>query len=426
MRPSKFGLLSVLLAVSTVLLSTPAFAQSTGSLVYVFRGSPNCGNGVEPLGEAGPLIADSQGNLYGTTLGGGDGVHGCVFKLSATGNGWTESVLWTFNGDDGAYPWAALTLDSSGNLYGTTSGGGLYNAGTVFELSPGWDGWSEKILHSFGSPGDGIQPLSNLIFGPNGSLYGTTFLGGIGGNGVVFRLTPAADGWNETILYSPGGEGDGHKLIGGLVMDRDGTLYGCAEYGGIGGGGGNGAVYELVPYNGGYQENVIHDFHNFPDGAHPNAGLTIGLDGALYGTTLFGGYKGNFRCASAGCGAIFRLAKDPAGVWRERILRQMRGYDGWNLTGSVAFDFAGNLYVAAQAGGAHDYGSILMLTPSESSEWKETMLYSFTDQNDGAAPYAGGIIVDNTLFGMTSISGAHGQGTLFEFTPPSPNNARRH
>src|SRR4029077_8626389 len=110
--------------------------------------------------------------------------------------------------------------------------------------------------------------------------------GGIGGGGVVFKLTPGADGWTETILYSSRGKGDGHKLIGGLVMDRDGTLYGCAEYGGVGGGVGNGAVYALVPYNGGYQETIIHDFGNIQDGRHPNAGLTIGPDGALYGTTV--------------------------------------------------------------------------------------------------------------------------------------------
>jgi uncharacterized repeat protein (TIGR03803 family) len=416
----RFSGLSVLLTIS-VALSASAVAQSTGSLIYVFPGSPNCGNGATSLGEAGPLIADTQGNLYGTTLGGGDGVDGCVFELSPTGGGWTESVLWTFNGADGAYPWAALVLDDSGNLYGTTSGGGAYNAGTVFELSPGQAGWTETVLHSFGSPGDGVDPVSNLIFGPDRSLYGTTFFGGIGGGGVVFKLTPGADGWTETILYSSGGKGDGHKLIGGLVMDRDGTLYGCAEYGGVGGGVGNGAVYALVPYNGGYQETIIHDFSNFQDGRRPNAGLTLGPDGALYGTTVYGGYTGNFRCANSGCGVIFRLAKDPAGNWNEQVLRQMHGYDGWNLTGSVVFDPDGNLYAAAQAGGVHDDGSVFMLTPSASGEWHETMLYSFSDRDDGAVPYAGVIFVNGSIFGMTSIGGAHGQGTVFEFTPPPVN-----
>jgi len=131
---------------------------------------------------------------------------GMVFELTpAKGGGWTEKALHNFNsnGTDGTYP-GGLILDAAGNLYGTTGGGGAYDAGTVFELTPNASGsWTEKVLHAFNpDDGDGASP-AGLIVDANGNLYGTTLEGGAHGQGTVFELTPKADGgWTEEVLHS--------------------------------------------------------------------------------------------------------------------------------------------------------------------------------------------------------------------------------
>ena len=144
----------------------------------------------------GGLIFDSSGNLYGTTQAGGayagNALSGTVYELSPNGDGtWSEKVLHSFgNGTDGAQPMAGLVADPAGNLYGTTFRGGANSAGTVFKLTPVGDGtWTEKIVHSFGKGTDGSTPFhSSLIFDSAGNLYGTTSAGGKYGAGTVFRI----------------------------------------------------------------------------------------------------------------------------------------------------------------------------------------------------------------------------------------------
>jgi uncharacterized repeat protein (TIGR03803 family) len=150
---------------------------------------------------------DTAGNLYGTTTIGGAYTYGAVFELMPTSEGWTEKVLHSFNkdGKDGYQTYANLVLDGAGNLYGTTDRGGVYNDGTVFELLPVAGGsWTEKILHNFGDNSkDGTNPEGGLIFDATGKLYGTTVLGGVFGYGTVFYLTPrTGGGWTEEILHS--------------------------------------------------------------------------------------------------------------------------------------------------------------------------------------------------------------------------------
>jgi uncharacterized repeat protein (TIGR03803 family) len=211
----------------------------------------------------GSLIADKEGNLYGTTYGGGNlscsPPFGCgtVFELSPPAEGqtaWKETVLYRFaGGSDGQNPEAGLIADDSGALYGTTEGGEYGNAGTVFKLTPpakGQTNWTEAVLYNFCSqPGcsDGKNPYAGLIADKEGALYGTTETGGRGGNGTVFKLTPPGKGqtaWTEIVLHRFAGGSDGEGPIAGLIADNSGALYGTTL---VGGTGAAGTVFKLTP-----------------------------------------------------------------------------------------------------------------------------------------------------------------------------------
>ncbi len=243
------------------------------------------------------LIFDAAGNLYGTTNRGGSGSGGqggdrcgTVFKLTPNGDGsWTESVLHSFNGSDGRYPYGGLTFDAAGNLYGTTPLGGAFERGTGFELTPNGDGsWTESVLHSFNGS-DGAYPYAGLTFDAAGNLYGSTADGGSGAWGTVFELTPNGDGaWIESVLHSFNGS-DGAYPCAGLTFDAAGNLYGTTEDGGSGAWG---TVFELTPNgDGSWVESVLHSFSG-GDGDYPVSGLIIDAAGNLYGTTLEGGSYG--------------------------------------------------------------------------------------------------------------------------------------
>jgi uncharacterized repeat protein (TIGR03803 family) len=247
------------------------------------------------------LVFDASGNLYGTTRYGGAHHGGTVFKLTPKAGGdWTEAVLHNFNlnGKDGVRPFAALAFDaSSGNLYGTTYEGGAHSGGTVFALMPQAGGsWTEKVLHSFNNNGeDGLSPYAGLILDASGNLYGTTVGGGVGGQGTAFELKPKAGGrWTETVLYKFNklGNGDGMEPYAGLVFDGSGNLYGTTETGGAYDS--YGTVFELTPTTGGiWTEKILHSFDdNRTDGLYPYAGLIFDTSGNLYGTTVEGGAYG--------------------------------------------------------------------------------------------------------------------------------------
>jgi len=196
------------------------------------------------------LIPDAAGNLYGTTPQGGANSFGTVFEMvQKTGGGWAEKVLYSFNSKpDGNTPYASLIFDTSGNLYGTTFYGGTFGYGTVFELMPAGGGsWTETVIHDFDNNGtDGALPFAGLSFDSSGNLYGTTELGGTAGFGTVFELTPAGGGsWTETILHSFANTPDGSDPIGGVSIDTStGIIYGTTEEGGDYG---YGTVYKIMP-----------------------------------------------------------------------------------------------------------------------------------------------------------------------------------
>ncbi|MGA7218290.1 MAG: choice-of-anchor tandem repeat GloVer-containing protein [Candidatus Sulfotelmatobacter sp.] len=186
------------------------------------------------------LIFDAAGNLYGTTMTGGRALKGSVYELPAPN--YALSTLASFNGANGNAPTAGVILDSLGNLYGTTSAGGYFSKGNVFELSPnGNGGWSETILFSFN--GANGQAPGALTFDSQGNLYGTTVTGGTYNAGVMFELSPGAT-WTETVLHNFGGAGDGATPVGALIFDFLGNLYGATSAGGANG---VGIVYEITP-----------------------------------------------------------------------------------------------------------------------------------------------------------------------------------
>jgi uncharacterized repeat protein (TIGR03803 family) len=319
-----------------------------------------CGfNGEDGSGPEASLIFDGAGNLYGTTYNGGEYGYGTVFELTPTAGGaWTKKVLHSFNdnGEDGYGPFASLIFDASGNLYGTTYNGGTYSWGTVFELKPKAGGsWAEKVLHSFNDNGtDAARPYASLIFDASGNLYGTTGGGGTYSLGTVFELKPkAGGGWAEAILYNFDDNGrDGWGPVASLIFDAVGNLYGTTSQGGAHN---HGTVFEMKPKaGGGWSEASLHSFDN-QDGYGPQAGLIFDAAGNLYGTTYLGGAYGD--------GVVFELSPAAGRGWTESVLWSFNGTDGSSPYASLIFDGSGNLYGTTSVGGAYSGGTVFEITP---------------------------------------------------------------
>jgi uncharacterized repeat protein (TIGR03803 family) len=229
-----------------------AFRMGSGSLPVQTSVLHSFGGGNDGSQPSGSLASDASGNLYGTTWAGGAYQLGCVFELvlDPLSGDWTETVLYSFDGPDGANPYGGAILDAAGNLYGTTYAGGTDGVGTVFKLTANsGESWSESVLHSFATGNsDGGNPYSGLTFDPQGNLYGTTNSGGPGGHGTVFRLTPMPTGqWIETTLYGFTELANGWWPVGGVVLDSGGNIYGTTCTGGTGGLEYGGVVFEITP-----------------------------------------------------------------------------------------------------------------------------------------------------------------------------------
>jgi uncharacterized repeat protein (TIGR03803 family) len=303
------------------------------------------------------------GNIYSVTQGGRG--QNLVFELTpSTGGTWTETTLYTFpdTGTHGYQPYGAPTFDSAGNLYGTTNTGGAYgttnSGGTVYELSPkAGGGWSQRVVHSFGNGTDGSLPYSGVTLDSAGNIYGTTTSGGTGGAGTVFELIRQPGGaYREKILHSFSGGVDGADPRCGLIFDSAGNLYGTA----VGGGAyGSGVAFELIPQpNGSWQEKRLHSFGNGTDGGGPYNFGTLIFDAAgnLYGTTFFGGTLGG--------GTAFELSPQSGGGWTERRLHNFGASgDGVEVLAGLTFDSAGNLYGTTQGGGSSGGGTVFEITP---------------------------------------------------------------
>jgi uncharacterized repeat protein (TIGR03803 family) len=368
-----------------------AYAQDT--TIYTFTGGNDGGNPPCGLISGGKGVLPGKARFFGLTYEGGASGYGTVYEL---GNAGFESVLYSFTGgSDGASPQSCPISDKTGNLYGTTEGGGVYGYGVVFKLAPGG---KETVLHSFTGGADGGYPFANLVADASGNLYGTTVEGGDDGLGVVFRV--ATDG-TETVLYSFAG-GDGAYPRAGLVMDKAGNLYGTTEGGGAQG---LGVVFEV---GSGGTEKVLHSFAGGSDGATPVASVILDKKENLYGTTLGGGASDE--------GTVFRISRKG----KEVVLHSFTGGSDGSEPFAGVVEKDAYLYGTTFEGGASGFGTVFKL-PSKGGN--DTVLYSFTGGSDGGFP--DGTVLDQggNLFGTTSAGGdpgctaGEGCGVVFEITP---------
>lgn len=388
-------------------------------------------DGAEPQSA---LIADSAGALYGTTSEGGSYGYGTVFKLTNSGAGWQETTLYNFTtgSPNGTYSYSnpsSLVFDTAGNLYGETGTGGSAQYGMVFELSPSSSGeWTEKTLFNF-TTATGIFPFGGLVIDSVGNLYGTTQGGGLIQNGchfgcgTVFKLSPQQGSWSETILYNfAGGSSDGAVPLGGVIFDQAGNLYGTTSSGGIDGAAcstGCGTVFKLTPNSGAWTESVLYEFAGANgDGGSPQAGVVFDQAGNLYGTTFRGGTF-NQICTYLGCGTVFELSPK-SGAWSETILYSFRGEDALDPAAGLIFDPAGNIYGTALGGTLGDYGTVFELSPASGGNWNETTLHTFPfpGTGDGYSPEGSVILgASGVLYGTTAGGGEGNGGMVFQITP---------
>jgi uncharacterized repeat protein (TIGR03803 family) len=409
--------INAILALIIITAGTPLHA--TNKVIHEFNGT----KGGNPLAQ---LVIDSSGNLYGTTAGGGQvkctNVCGVVFKLSRMEDGGlAETVLHSFRGGktDGGSPQAGVVIDGTGNIYGTTYGGGgtgcddgsaELGCGTVYELSPTLTGgWTYSVIYSFTGGADGAQPLSQLVLDSSGNLYGTTLYGGSHNFGGVFELSHSSGTWVETVLYSFTGGTDGANPYAGVIFDGSGNLYGTTWKGGYTGGicgaPGCGVVFELSNSSGVWTESVLYTFLGGTDGAFPAAPLTRDALGSLYGMTTTGGVAGG--CGGEGCGVVFDLSNS-SGVWTETVLKTFQpGSSGLGGYGGATPYYSGV--------------TVFELSPSGGS-WTEKVLDSFSGPN-GENPDSG-VTLDGSgnVFGATVEGGPNrcGGGTcgvIYEITP---------
>jgi uncharacterized repeat protein (TIGR03803 family) len=383
----------------------------------------------------------------------------------------TLSVLHNFTGQfDGAAPLSGLTMSADGDLYGTTSAGGIHGFGNVYRIAHSGGNWSFSSVYSFQGwtqfSLDGGSPYSRVTIGPDGALYGTTRIGGNGsgcrqlhGCGTIYtlRLTPSGV-WTEKMIFQFGFENGENPYYGDVVFDQAGNLYGSTRNGGDNA---MGVVYKLAPRQGNWIESVIYSFNGL-DGGTPLAGPSIDVSGNMYGTASVGG--------TYGWGTVYRLSPSNA-TWSATVLHNFQGgsegmipaanvlldaadnlygateagsdagggsafelarlAEGWNLATLAAFpgsqsggsfrtlamDNSGNLYGTTAADGVHQLGSIFKLARTLDG-WAYQSLHDFTGGSDGGYPY-GTLSFDaaGNIYGTASSGGTYGNGIVFELTP---------
>ncbi|HEX8818278.1 MAG TPA: choice-of-anchor tandem repeat GloVer-containing protein [Terriglobales bacterium] len=368
------------------------------------------GTGEDGAGVWGSLAIDEHGNLYGTTEGGGGTCCGIAFQLTPQPDGrWTENILYDFNCKvGGCQPFAGLVADPAGNLYGMANtdvfeltpgqsgwtisvlndqqggtesllldqagnlyaslGAGEYNQGAISELVKDQN-WTENWLYSFCSENsrqrrcmDGTDALSALTWGPDGALYGTTKHGGnpqynspncgIIGCGVVYQLSPQADGtWKENVLHSfPAFESDGYTLFDSVILDKSGNVYGATAQGGTKN---CGSIFKLTHEVTGWKETILHECGS--------NNLIFDANGNLWGTTPGGG--------KYGYGTVFELSPQKSGKWKYTVVHQFNGADGASPNAAVTFDEQGNLYGTTVLGGpGNSVGVVFEITTTPSPQ----------------------------------------------------------
>jgi uncharacterized repeat protein (TIGR03803 family) len=362
-----------------------ASAADTIKTLHTFTGGPD---GSVPYGG---LTEGSDGNFYGTTYSGGGSDLGTVFSITGAG---ILSNVYNFGGSsDGENPEAGLIQGSDGFLYGTTYGGGTGGAGTVFKV--GATG-GLTTLHYFTGRADGGYPQAGIFQGSDSNYYGTTSGGGTSGEGTLFVVFPT--GFISEYSFTGGTNGANPKA--GLVQGTDGNFYGTTYSGGVSNAG---AVFRYSLANG---LTPLYNFTGGEDGANPQGALVEGSDSNFYGTTFGGanGYGTVFRISTNGNLTVLWIFGD--------------GSDGGNPEGGLILGQDGNFYGTASTGGNSGAGTVFKIKVTKNSA-SLTTLYNFTGGNDGAVPLAGLLQASATNFlGTTSAAGAGSLGTVFSLIQP--------
>ena len=386
----------------------------------------------------------------------------------------TFKVLHNFTGGvDGAYPFTGLSIDTAGNLYGTTFAGAA-GYGTVFKLNHSASRWVLTTLYTFAGGKDGAGPYGRVALGQDGTLYGTTVAGGEErcnysgwpGCGTVFHLRPSPVApqsleapWNQTVLYRFTGGYDGAAPQGDVTFDRSGNIYGTTNYGGKSFG--LGVVYELTASEGGWTQTVLYSPQSYAEGAYFYGGVVFSRTGDLYGVFSGGGPYGyggayklspsgsswaeqtiyGFTGASDGYGSVGLILDSSGNLYGTTeyggsggggtVFELSPANDGWNFNTLYSFsggagngpwdklvmDDAGNLYGTTAGAGGYGNGSVFKLTPSNGS-WTYTSLHDFTGGSDGALPISNvAFDANGNLYGTASIGGAYGDGVVWEIAP---------
>ena len=360
------------------------------------------------------LETDSAGNIYGTTVLGGDFGSGTVFQLSHTGNSWVHTVLYSFTGGaDGGEPYKGVTLDGEGNLYGTavTGGSGICEGGcgVAYKLTNSGGTWTQTVIHAFTGEDDGSGPGARVTVDGAGNVYGMAPTGGAYGLGTIYKIRQGQNGaWVLKVIHAFTGGADGATGSAGRMILRHGDLYGAATTGGTYG---SGVVFELTPTQvGEWDFRTIYSFRGQPDGSFPYGALLLDASGNIYGTTYYGGANN--------IGAVYQLTPRTNGEWREKVLYSFQGgTDGNSPISNLVFDTARNLYGTTSEGGLGT-GTIFKLSPVGGGHWMETVVHMFQGPPDGAFSY-NGMVVDpfGNFYGATVHGGVDDDGSIYKFTP---------
>jgi len=358
------------------------------------------------------LETDSAGNIYGTTVLGGEFGGGTVFQLRPTPNGWEQAVLYSFTGGtDGGEPYKGVTIDRRGNLYGTAvtggSGGCEGGCGVVYKLTKSGGTWNQTVIHAFTGGDDGSGPGARVTIDRSGDIYGMTPTGGTYGVGTIYKLHPHAGSWDFQVIHTFTGAADGATGSAGRMLLLHGRLYGAATAGGLYG---SGVVFELTPTAvGEWDFRALYSFHGQPDGSFPYGAL-LRVSGKIYGTTYYGGENG--------IGAVYELSPRSVGEWDGRVIYSFQtGSDGNSPISNLVRDGFGNLYGTTSEGGSGS-GTIFKLTPIGGGQWTESVVHSFEGPPDGGFSY-NGMVVDRfgNFYGATVHGGEADDGCVYKFTP---------
>jgi len=399
-RRASFAALPSLLIVLSCLFANERAQAQTFTALHSFAGS----EGVFPTFG---LVRDSSGNLYGATQYGGlyqncdnELGGGAIYKVVPSGK---TTTLHAFNnGLDSCFPSSPLVLDNAGNLYGTTYGNSVFKIDSAGNLT---------TLFLFLSQAEGREPIGTLLRDSQGNLYGTTLSGGNNGCqynlgcGTVFKLDASG---KETVLYAFQGGADGFSPQAGVIRDSAGNLYSTTTYGGnLSCQNGCGVVFKIDTTG---KQTVFHTFSGGADGRWPSYPLVRDSGGNLYGVT---GYGGDLSCSPPhGCGTVYKIT--PSG--KKSILYSFKGgIDGSFPDGGLTLDAAGNFYGTTSGGGStYNAGTVYKLDKSGNV----TILHSFTTIDAGTNPGAG-VIRDaqGSLYGTTEYGGHLGQGVVYKLVP---------